>query len=154
MTLFYYWKNFLLLELKMENLYFQTVRGGRFVPAGLGTAQEALWGWPCLSGLQTVMWRAAARETDEECGWRSHLASSKDDREPLCCLLCQKNAHHQHWDYCWTCQTSQHRAVWSPLTGERRVFNKFLFSQHNPLFCHWSLCSVFSHHLMIFKMSF
>lgn len=53
-------------------------------------AQEALWDWPYLFVQQAVMWRAAAQETDQECDWRSHLASSKDGRESLYCLLSRK----------------------------------------------------------------
>ena len=52
----------------MESLYFRTVRGGWFGLARLGLSQEALWGRPCLFVQQAVMWRAAAQETEQECG--------------------------------------------------------------------------------------
>lgn len=38
---------------------------------------------PCLFVQQAVMWRAAARETEQECGPVSHLASSKKKKTVL-----------------------------------------------------------------------
>lgn len=58
MTLFAtHWKSFLFLELKMESLYFRTVRGGWFVPAWLGTAQPSSGG---PLGLALFIWTAGS----------------------------------------------------------------------------------------------
>lgn len=51
------WKSFLFPELKMESLYFRTVRGGRFVPAWLGTARLGSGG---PLGLALFVWTAGS----------------------------------------------------------------------------------------------
>lgn len=165
-------KKLLVPGVKMESLYFRTVRGGRFVPGWLGTAQEAFCDWPCLFGQQAVMWRAAAQETDQECGWRSHLASSKDDHEPHCCLLSEKpqtintdisagpTRPHRN-TLSANCQTIQRRSDQNPNTNDQcqNFWNGSSFSINTHLirfyptsvkcFTVFRVCYIFTHLLWI-----